>query len=423
VQPADPFGLIGQVLDGQFRVDRFVGEGGFSTVYRGLHIGLNEPIAVKCLKLPPRLGSALVESFVQRFRDESRIHYRLPQGHLHIARSIASGTMTSPTTSALIPYMVLEWLEGQSLADLFAQRRASGQSGRSLVDVVRLLDSAADALAYAHAQGVVHRDFNPGNLFLASTQAGPKLKVLDFGIAKIMDDSTIAFAPVAKTLGNVRMFTPAYGAPEQFDSRVGTVGPWTDVYSLALVVLEALTDRSVMTGETIADFASAALSTDHRISPTSMGLSLGSRADDAISKALALFPSARPQDAGQFWGLLKNAMRADDGSHVSVETQRLPFSSAPQETTGPVRTLVMSRTSSPPPVANEALRASAPLMVTSRVAASEQPIVSRAPLSEGPAAPRPVRHRGSVVLWAGVGVLVFALLVVTWWLWASGRLR
>ena len=99
--PKDPFGLVGQVLDGQYRVEKYVGEGGFSVVYRGTHIGLSEPIAVKCLKLPPALGSALVESFVKRFRDESRIHYKLSQGNLHIVRSIASGTTIAPTTSAL----------------------------------------------------------------------------------------------------------------------------------------------------------------------------------------------------------------------------------------------------------------------------------------------------------------------------------
>ena len=63
---ADPFGLVGQVLDGQFRVDKLVGEGGFSAVYRGHHLGLDEPIAIKCLKLPAALDTALVDTFVQR---------------------------------------------------------------------------------------------------------------------------------------------------------------------------------------------------------------------------------------------------------------------------------------------------------------------------------------------------------------------
>src|SRR5579864_419165 len=226
----DPFGLVGQVLDGHFRVDRYVGEGGFSVVYRGTHVGLSEPIAIKCLKLPAALGSALVESFVRRFRDESRLHYKLSQGNLHIVRSITSGTMIAPATSALLPYTVLEWLEGRSLAEEFVDRRSRGMRGRSLADVVRMLDSAVDAVAYAHAQGVVHRDLNPGNLFLAQTPAGIRLKVLDFGVAKVLADSALAMGPAARTLGNVRIFTPAYGAPEQFDESLGAIGPWTDVY-------------------------------------------------------------------------------------------------------------------------------------------------------------------------------------------------
>src|SRR4029077_10892538 len=167
------------------------------------------------------LGSMLVESFVKRFRDESRLHYKLSQGNLHIVRSIASGTTIAPSTSALVPYTVLEWLDGRALAQDFADRREAGLRGRPLRDVVSLLDSAIDALAYAHSQGVVHRDLNPGNLFLAKTAAGTKVKVLDFGVAKIMADAAIAMGPQARTVGNLRMFAPAYGAPEQFDDRLG----------------------------------------------------------------------------------------------------------------------------------------------------------------------------------------------------------
>jgi len=109
----DPFGVIGSVIDGQFRVDQWVGEGGFSSVYKGFHLGLQEPIAIKCLKLPQSLGREVIEQFQNRFRDESRIAYRLSQGNLHIVRSITSGTTTSPS-GQVIPYMVLEWLEGMT---------------------------------------------------------------------------------------------------------------------------------------------------------------------------------------------------------------------------------------------------------------------------------------------------------------------
>ena len=109
---------------------------------------------------------------------------------------------------------------------------------------------------------MVHRDLNPGNLFLARTSSGTKLKILDFGVAKVLADAAIAIGPTARTVGNVRMFAPAYGAPEQFDDRIGAIGPWTDVYAIALVVLEALGDRTVMEGEHLGEFAMKALDAD-----------------------------------------------------------------------------------------------------------------------------------------------------------------
>jgi hypothetical protein len=314
VNPSDPFGLIGQVLDGQFRVDKFVGEGGFSIVYRGHHAGLDEPIAIKCLKLPTTLGSALVESFIRRFRDESRIQYRLSQGNLAIARSIGSGTTMSPTTSALVPYMVLEWLEGRSLAQEFEVRRAQGLTGRPLDEIVKLLDSAAQGLAFAHAQGVVHRDVNPGNLFLTVTRQGTMTKVLDFGVAKVVSDHALEMGPRAQTIGQIRIFAPAYGSPEQFDDSVGKVGTASDVYSLALIVLEAMRDRAVREGEHIGEFALMALDPNLHPTPRALGVSVGDAVEAAFARATALKPGDRPSDAGQFWGSLKHAMRQDAAS-------------------------------------------------------------------------------------------------------------
>ena len=329
---ADPFGLTGQVLDGQFRVDSYVGEGGFSVVYRGQHVGLNEPIAIKCLKLPPSLGSALVESFVRRFRDESRLHYKLSQGNLHIVRSIASGTTIAPATSALVPYTVLEWLEGHSLAEEFVTRRTRGMRGRPLSEVVKLLDTAVDAVAHAHAQGVVHRDLNPGNLFLAKTPSGVRLKVLDFGVAKIMADSAIAMGPQARTMGNVRMFAPAYGAPEQFDESVGSIGPWSDVYSLSLVTLEALGDRTVMEGEHIGTFAMKALDRNRRPTPRALGLPVGDEVESLFARALSVASAARPQDAGELWGMLKHALSVDAASGRPPHAHAAPSEPPPPAT-------------------------------------------------------------------------------------------
>jgi eukaryotic-like serine/threonine-protein kinase len=327
VAPTDAFGLIGQVLDGAFRVERCIGEGGFSIVYKGTHVGLGEPIAIKCLKLPAVLQSAIVESFVKRFRDESRLQYKLSQGNLHVVRSIASGTTMAPATSALVPFTVFEWLEGRSLAAEFTDRRERGMNGRSLDEVVRMLDSAIEAVAYAHAQGVVHRDLNPGNLFLANTPAGVRLKVLDFGVAKVMADSVLAM-PTARTVGNIRMFAPAYGAPEQFDERVGAIGPWTDVYALALVTLEALSDRTVIEGEHVGEYAMKALDPNNRPTPRRLGIAVGDEVENAFARATTLNPSERARDAGAFWGLLKHAMQVDarSGRPSRVDLPKRQFS-------------------------------------------------------------------------------------------------
>lgn len=402
---SDPFGLVGQVLDGQFRVDAHIGEGGFSVVYRGTHVGLSEPIAVKCLKLPVALGSALVDSFVRRFRDESRLQYKLSQGNLHIVRSLGSGTTIAPSTSALVPYTILEWLEGKSLAQEFNDRREAGLGGRSLREVVALLDSAIDALAYAHAQGVVHRDLNPGNLYLARTSSGTKLKILDFGVAKVLADAAIAIGPTARTVGNVRMFAPAYGAPEQFDDRIGAIGPWTDVYAIALVVVEALGDRTVMEGEHLGEFAMKALDATHRPSPRSLGIAVGDATEKVFVQALALDPARRPRDAGEFWGMLKNALQVDErssrppsaepfspvtlrmkersgASHPQGGTLRMERSTPRSASEVLAVTPLPSRVSSPPP-AVKPLPGLAPLPR----AMAARPLLATQPLV---AAPRPV---------------------------------
>jgi len=295
----DPFGIVGQTLDGQFRVDRLVGEGGFSAVYRGFHLGLDEPIAVKCLKLPPSLSPALVDQFAKRFRDESRILYRLSQGNLNIVRSIAAGTWQA-NTGLTVPYMILEWMEGRSLANEFTIRRTVGQQGRSLEEVVKVFGPAADGLGYAHAQGVVHRDLNPGNLFFAATPQGTKLKVLDFGVAKILDDSTLDIVRT-QTVGQIRIFAPAYGAPEQFDDTIGKVGAASDVYAFALILMEALRDRGVNDGKHLGEFAQKAIDPARRPTPRALGIDVPDEVEQIFARATKLDPRERWQSAGELW--------------------------------------------------------------------------------------------------------------------------
>ncbi|MEO8874398.1 MAG: serine/threonine-protein kinase, partial [Polyangiaceae bacterium] len=306
----DPFGVIGSVIDGQFRVDQWVGEGGFSSVYKGFHLGLQEPIAIKCLKLPQSLGRELIEQFQNRFRDESRIAYRLSQGNLHIVRSITSGTTTSPS-GQVIPYMVLEWLEGLTLSQDLKKRRDAGMKGRTLEEVTQMFAPASEALAYAHAHGVVHRDIKPGNLFLAQTREGFRLKVLDFGMAKILSDGNIGIAPMAQSSTGIVVFSAPYAAPEQFDPKIGSIGTWTDVYSLALVLLEAMTDKRVRNVDSVAECLMHAVDPAQIPTPRRLGLTVSNALDEVFARALAVNPRERAQDVGEFWGQLRNAMLRD----------------------------------------------------------------------------------------------------------------
>jgi serine/threonine-protein kinase len=320
-------GLIGQTLDGQFRVDEVIGEGGFSIVYKGLHLGLGEAIAIKCLKLEASLGSAMVESFLRRFRDEGRILYRLSQGNLHIVRSIASGTTIVPGTSSLIPYTVLEWLEGRSLAQELDLRRAAGMRGRTLEEVMLLLDSAAMAVAYAHEAGVVHRDLNPGNIYLAQTREGVRAKVLDFGLAKVVSDHYLELGPRALTFGKIRIFSPAYAAPEQLDDRIGKIAPWTDVYTFAIVLLETLCDEPAVGGEDLGVIAGKTLDPVSRPTPRVLGLGpdrIPDSVEAVFARALALDPRERFRDLGEMWGTLKAALRRPDGRPPPSRSSHVP---------------------------------------------------------------------------------------------------
>jgi serine/threonine protein kinase len=304
--PRDPFGFTGALIDTQLRVEEPIGEGGFSIVYRGRHLGLDEPVAIKCLKLPPGLTSGMIEAIVDRFRAESRISYRLSQGNLDIVRSISSGTVHSPVTGVLVPYIALEWLNGPSLSSELEGRRAAGLAGRPLGEVLHLLDPAAMALDYAHKQGVIHRDVKPGNLLLVEVRDSSKrrIKVLDFGLAKIIDAEGTGLVPTAKTIAQMIICSPSYGAPEQFDSSVGAICAATDVYSFAMIVLEMLRDKKVRPAGSIGAAAKKAIDPSP-CGPIALGIPVSRAIDALFLRALALDPSKRPKDLGDFWSELQ----------------------------------------------------------------------------------------------------------------------
>jgi serine/threonine-protein kinase len=320
--PVDVLGLVGCSID-QVRFDACVDAGGFGLIYRGYHEGLGEAVAIKCLRIAAvqRTNEAIREALAGRFRDETKLLYRLSQGNLDIVRCISSGSVIAPGTKEYTPYMVLEWLDGCTLSVELKERREQHVRPRTLDAAVQLLDSAVGALAYAHAHEVVHRDVKPGNLFLTRTREGVRMKVLDFGLAKILSDETIGVRPSVETGVGVHFCSPSYGAPEQFNAQIGKIGPWTDVYSLTLVLYEIMTGEKVRPAGNLAEGLLKAM--DPRggsPSATSLGLHVPKAVEDLLLRAVAKNPADRPRDAGVFWSELKAAIAAAPKRNLDMAT-------------------------------------------------------------------------------------------------------
>ncbi|WP_437765915.1 bifunctional serine/threonine-protein kinase/formylglycine-generating enzyme family protein [Sorangium sp. So ce764] len=307
--PSDPFGWVGATIGGKYRLDAVVGEGGFGVVYRGQHLGFDEPVAVKCLKLLGSLAPAERASFQRMLLDEGRLLHRLSRASAGIVQALDTGAAVSPS-GEWTPYLVLEWLHGVPLDREIAERRARGEAARPLAEAVALLAPAAYALEVAHAQGVAHRDVKPANLFLAEIGGRRTLKVLDFGIAKVLGELSSMTQAMAETGSALRAFTVHYGAPEQFHHRFGATGPWTDVFALALVLIEVASGNRALLGSDVTQLYIAATDPAFRPSLGGAGVSAPDAVEAVVRRALAIDPRERYRTAGELWGALEAAMAA-----------------------------------------------------------------------------------------------------------------
>jgi serine/threonine-protein kinase len=303
---SDPFQLCGTTIEGKYRIASVIGDGGFGVVYRGVHQGFGELIAVKCLKLPRALDGKQRDGFLEQLRDEGRLLHRLSNATPGIVQALDVGAVTTPS-GQWVPYLVLEWLEGETLADHLAARLARGEGPFSTVDAVRLLEPATSALAVAHALKVAHRDVKPHNLFVTKVGDGHTLKVLDFGIAKVLTDYPTFTEALAATKQLPTAFTPRYGAPEQFNKQRGASGPWTDVFALALIFVELVTGKKALEGDDATQLYVSAADPTLRPTPRARGAEVSDAVERVLDKALAIEPKNRYADAGELLEALLGA--------------------------------------------------------------------------------------------------------------------
>jgi serine/threonine protein kinase len=214
-----------------------------------------------------------------------------------------------------VPYTVLEWLDGECLEVLLRCERAAGVRPRTVSEAIDLLNPIAQALAIAHERGVVHRDVKPGNIFvLAATRGeGPRSKLLDFGVAKVMRAASAS----AVHANAPRSFTPSYGAPEQFSPAYGSTGPWTDVFALALIVVELVVGHEAMQGD-VETLGTLSCDPDVRPTPRSFGVTVSDEVECVLARALAVNPEDRYPDARALWDALARAAARYRGSALEV---------------------------------------------------------------------------------------------------------
>ena len=225
VPDVDP--LIGQVLDGRYRIDHVLGEGGMGIVYHATHAVLGKPMAIKVLRGEAAKDPDTVKRFVQEAQASSTI------GHPNIVSISDFGHL--PDGAA---YFVMEHLEGETLTQLMLR-----QAPLSPRAAARILRGIGSAMAAAHARGIIHRDLKPDNVFMAQLgDPEPVVKILDFGIAKV------GGANNKLTRTGMIFGTPYYIAPEQAAGQA--VDARTDIYALGVIAYELLTGRVPFEGDT-----------------------------------------------------------------------------------------------------------------------------------------------------------------------------
>lgn len=219
--------LTGIVLDGKYEVGELIGRGGMSVVYRARHLLLNKPVAIKFLH--PHLTHD--ENAFRRFQKEAKAVTSLTHDgiiHVYDFGQLPDGQ----------PYLAMELLEGQSLADVISK---SGSLNRQ--NALALFKAIAKALEYAHDKGVIHRDLKPSNVVLDKSGDVARAKVVDFGIAKFEDEASVKLTATGEIFGSPPYMSPEQCRGEALDNR-------SDIYSMGCLMYEALTGRAPFVGST-----------------------------------------------------------------------------------------------------------------------------------------------------------------------------
>ncbi len=237
-----------RLVDGRYELLSVIGEGGFGIVYKARQVSTGQVVAVKVLHADLVDGADSSNEYVARFEREMKVIGQLK--HPNLVRLLDQGRHDGEL------YMVLEFIDGESLAEVLRQEGPLG-----LHETLHLMSQVLDALYAAHTRGIVHRDLKPQNIMLTATGYRRNAMVLDFGIAGVLEAQRGMDYKSLTKASEIRG-TPSYMAPEQV--QVKTLTPQSDLYAWGLVFLECLTGRPIVTGSNPFEVAIAQV-TDEKV--------------------------------------------------------------------------------------------------------------------------------------------------------------
>ena len=306
------------VLDGRYRLGALIARGGMSSVYRGVDLRLDRPVAIKIMKAE----FAEDESFLARFEREARA-----AAGLHHNGIVA---MYDQGRDGDLVFLVMELVDGGTLRDLLKQ-----QGALSVPVALSILEPVLSALGAAHDAGLVHRDVKPENVLISSRG---EVKVADFGLVRAVSSTTMA-------TGDVILGTVAYLSPEQVST--GYSDARSDVYSAGVLGFEMLTGAPPFSGDTAISVAYQHVHSDVP-APSTLAIGVPAPLDDIMVRATARNATDRPADAGAFLSELVR-MRA----RLLIRRVPVPVPAAtvrtPPTAPGPGGTQVIPAGVDPPP--------------------------------------------------------------------------
>ena len=270
-----------QLLGGRYEVGELLGRGGMAEVHLGHDARLSRPVAIKLL----RSDLARDTSFLNRFRREAQSAAGLNHASIVAVYDSGEDRLTeSGGASVPVPYIVMEYVEGQTLRELLNDRSRLGPA-----EAARITESVLDALAYSHRMGIVHRDIKPANVMIT---AHGDIKVMDFGIARAVADANATMTQTQSVIGTAQYLSPEQAQGHHVDAR-------SDLYSTGCLLFELLTGRPPFQAD-----SPVAIAYQHVGQPppraSSLNPAVGPALDAVILHALSKDREARYQDATAF---------------------------------------------------------------------------------------------------------------------------